>query len=1551
MKPFTLFVRLIAVFGIMMIFATSGWNSTLSYDNTAGTGTIASVSKSSGTTITLSDGTGFSRSGYVLSEWNTKKDGSGTSYALSSNYTFTNKDRTLYAIWTSLPTYSVTYNNNNGSGSVTDSNSYTSGSQVTVKSGSGLTKSGFAFKGWNTAQNGTGTTYQPGDTFNITTNTTLYAIWTSAYSLTYNSNGGSGTVSDSNSPYIPNSLVTVKDGSNLTKTNYKFVGWNTNQNGTGSTYQAGATFNITTNTTLYAMWAIAYTVTYNINNGTGTVPTDSTKYDSGATVSVMDGSALTRTNYTFGGWNTNSSGTGITYQLNNTFTISASTILYAKWDPIPVTPKISITDASNIEGNSGKKAIIFQVTLDNATNQEVKVDYHTEQSTLVNYAISGNDYDAITTTTLRFPVGTTSQVISVSAIGDTVNEPNEKFYVILSNPINATITDGNATGTIINDDGGTIASSSEREFSLRNPVDTQIIKGDKIVIGNTVECVTTSTTAYGAACTDDLTKNDNAYFVKYLDVDSNTSTFNSSEANLTVPANTHVVWAGLYWQGNIHSNDSKNRLGTTTAGTYASTFTTVDLTNLSANYDAHKILFKHPNSAAYTTVTAEQLDVSHYYSNNSGDIYNAFADVTSLVSESGMYRVANVKTMEGLESGLGNYGAWSLVVIYKADNSTTTTLAPKNISIFDGYKKISGSTDAIIPIIGFKTPLDSTQIVASLSTFLGEGEYAYSGDNITFDGKNIPGATANNIADAQITGNFVRNPTYINTNGIDIDTFDISTLLTSGQTKATVTLSSSKDVYWASMIAFSADLYVPNVCYDQTFTDLSGNAITKLDVGTPFLVNTMIGNKDKAGQPAETAEDVIVELTWDKNLAYTTSKGNTSFQNVGALGYSVMSDPVDTDNVEFLSDINSSRMYVGTGAVGSKGGILSVNAESHMKTTITAQSVPSNGLIDNTYRASFYSPTAGVIPLSVIDPCTSVDKTLNVSASGAYQAVEVGGACGSEMNTKIVGQAFDVDIVSCDTGNNLINSSGVVDINFTDGTKKAIAGSPAISSLTFNSQNRKTVTIPAYSNAIKSINLSTKKSTDTSFTGISNSFAIRPDKFDITTAAAGNIVAGTNFQLTFKGLDATGNPAAAYADTAGTNFSVTFTEALGAPCIVGAFNPIIKNGWQFTDGKNDFTTNYSEVGAVSITLDETTKACTSRFAAIDCTDVNQANLSIAAVTKTFNFIPNNFNVTANIVNQGNGFTYLSTALANMSAQIQMTVTAQNALGAATQNYQAACYAKNTNYTIGYGAINTTPNALTQINFDETLTTTTGNQNPIGTQFVLNNLAPAPLFIAATPGIANPIVRVNFTRNNTQEVNPFNFTVNQVTVTDTDGVTGTQNPAQAALFYYGRVHAPDYRFTAPINGGNYNGNGRLYYEVYCGGAGCNNALLPLTHPMSDDTSWFMNGDHVEATDGTIGVVPNVGSIVVNANQVAVGGAFVGIAAGNGFTTRGFSYNGGQGFPYKQIMDIPNKSAWLDFNPTTFEIEFLQGGGQWVGEIKNSTTTDSQAPAATNRRIVW
>ncbi|MDE1569445.1 Calx-beta domain-containing protein [Aquabacter sp. P-9] len=140
-------------------------------------------------------------------------------------------------------------------------------------------------------------------------------------------------------------------------------------------------------------------------------------------------------------------------------------------DSAPNTPpKVSIADLAVSEGNGEHMHFMFMVTLDKASSETVTVQYATSDGT----AKAASDYQA-TTGTVTFAPGVTSQMVHVDIMGDATFEANETFKVTLSAPKGATIGDGVAEGTILNDDAApvlptlSIADASFAEGSAAAP--------------------------------------------------------------------------------------------------------------------------------------------------------------------------------------------------------------------------------------------------------------------------------------------------------------------------------------------------------------------------------------------------------------------------------------------------------------------------------------------------------------------------------------------------------------------------------------------------------------------------------------------------------------------------------------------------------------------------------------------------------------------------------------------------------------------------------------------------------------------------------------------------------------------------------------------------------------------------------------------------------------------------------------------------------------------------------------------------------------------------
>jgi uncharacterized repeat protein (TIGR02543 family) len=161
---------------------------------------------------------------------------------------------------------SVSYDPNGGTGAISSS-SYEVGLPGVTLPTSGVTKQGYLLSGWSTVANDVTTEvtspYVPPSPVAPTTTAyqTLYALWTPVlqYSVTYDGNGSTGgTVPvDVQSPYSADVDATVLGNTGaLLDTGYVFAGWNTQADGEGTPFNAGASFEVLANTVLYAQWTI-----------------------------------------------------------------------------------------------------------------------------------------------------------------------------------------------------------------------------------------------------------------------------------------------------------------------------------------------------------------------------------------------------------------------------------------------------------------------------------------------------------------------------------------------------------------------------------------------------------------------------------------------------------------------------------------------------------------------------------------------------------------------------------------------------------------------------------------------------------------------------------------------------------------------------------------------------------------------------------------------------------------------------------------------------------------------------------------------------------------------------------------------------------------------------------------------------------------------------------------------------------------------------------------------------------------------------------------------
>lgn len=278
----------------------------------------------------------------------------------TGNSTFTGTTLTLYAQWE----YPINFNKNTTD---TVSNMPNDGYKQHELSydlpSNEPVRSGYTFKGWTTGIDN----YQPGEQILKDATQTLYAIWEQdsvIYSITFNANGGSGTMESGEKEYeksfpLPSSTFTPpttktttfnikcyrNDGSNRYSNNFKskttsysFYQWRLNSS-TGTPYVVGENYTTNANAIFYADWKAAESyssVTLPIlTRANETANGYTVNYDpnEGEEMALQGQTAIDTISYSFKGWGTDSSDTSVDYNGGESYQFTAGMDLYAIWSP------------------------------------------------------------------------------------------------------------------------------------------------------------------------------------------------------------------------------------------------------------------------------------------------------------------------------------------------------------------------------------------------------------------------------------------------------------------------------------------------------------------------------------------------------------------------------------------------------------------------------------------------------------------------------------------------------------------------------------------------------------------------------------------------------------------------------------------------------------------------------------------------------------------------------------------------------------------------------------------------------------------------------------------------------------------------------------------------------------------------------------------------------------------------------------------------------------------------------------------------------------------
>ncbi len=557
------------------------------------------------------------------------------------------------------------------------------------------------------------------------------------------------------------------------------------------------------------------------------------------------------------------------------------------------------------------------------------------------------------------------------------------------------------------------AFAAPAPFALRYSANAP---GDIAIVGNTVLTCPASASACSAVQGGAVGQN-NGFGMTFVDVDGDASTFNSSQAQVDLPAGATVLFAGLYWGGRTAAGGGSGSASAPDVGAIGS------------------VGFSTPGTAGYLALTGEVIGTT----TDNGSNYEAFADVTTQVKAAGAgtYGVSDVQVARGTNT----WGGWSLVIAYR------DPAAPlRNLSVFDGYQFVSVSNPSLtIPVSGFLTP-PSGPVRARLGVVAYDGDKGspgsvFLGDSLTLNGTIVSDALnpADDIFNSSIsrTGAALtaKTPNYANQLGFDADVLSVDGLVPNGATSTTIALTTGGESYNPGVVTTAFDLFAPTLASEKTVADLNGGQVQAGDV-LEYAISLRNTGLD-AATGVRLTDPIPVGTTYvPGSLAITSGAG---------------SGPATDAAGDDLAEGGASGVVfrLGTGATAGGGGQLAVGEATSVRFRVkVADGTAAGTVIPNAATTDFTAATSGTpftdttAPVSVTvvgAPVLAATK----SAALAVDADSSGGASG--------GDTLGYTVVISNSGN--LAATGVVLTDALDPLTRLVVGSVTTSAGTVASGN------------------------------------------------------------------------------------------------------------------------------------------------------------------------------------------------------------------------------------------------------------------------------------------------------------------------------------------------------------------------------------------------------------------------------------------------------------------------------------------------------------------
>jgi fimbrial isopeptide formation D2 family protein/MYXO-CTERM domain-containing protein len=453
----------------------------------------------------------------------------------------------------------------------------------------------------------------------------------------------------------------------------------------------------------------------------------------------------------------------------------------------------------------------------------------------------------------------------------------------------------------------------------------QEVRGDVVVFGSTLgfDCGAGVLPASGtASCAAETNTTDTAPDLYWRDGIANASisaTQARTSATLSLPAGAKVTYARLYWAA---LKDG-------------------------ATPDANATLdfLGGPQQA----IDADQTWVIPYSLPAHPDwyYYQSSGDATNYVTKwgAGDFRVSDVESLPLAGQGLDidrAFSAWTLVVFYEKANDEL-----RNLALFDGFTAIDpglpGQGSAEVTLSGFLT---FPGFSARMSAIAYEGDSIYSGDHFTVNGSQLTDALnpSDNFFNSSRT--FLGQPVSGNVDvprltgapgsmaGYDLDTVDVTSHLSAGDTTAQVGADSTKDIFFLGGFVTSVASLAPDFThFAKTVEDLNGGAVLSGDILEYTLIATNEGN--------DPSKNSRITDTIQPGLEFVP--GSIEILEGGNDG--LKTDASGDDQGEFDAGQKLVTIRVGAGATASQGGSIPVNGM--VKVRFQAKVTATDGPIEN----------------------------------------------------------------------------------------------------------------------------------------------------------------------------------------------------------------------------------------------------------------------------------------------------------------------------------------------------------------------------------------------------------------------------------------------------------------------------------------------------------------------------------------------------------------------------------------------------------------------------